>query len=175
MHKVSLYAITLFAGFMLVAPLKAQAPAPAPAPAPVPDAMPFDIPYGAPISLERAKQVVEAAMAEAKRRNWKMAIAVVDPAGDLVHLVKMDGSAYSSTKIAEHKARTAAIFRRPTKTFFDAMESGHPYVATLDGMIGADGGLPINEGGKIIGGIGTSGGTGAQDATVSKAGADTFK
>ena len=173
MYKITLYAVTLFFGLMLVAPSKAQAPAPTPAP--LPDAMPFDIPYGTPISLDRAKQVVEAAMAEAKRRNWKMAIAVVDPAGDLVYLVKMDGSAYSSTKIAEHKARSATLFRRPTKAFFDAMESGHPYVATLDGMIGADGGLPINEGGKIIGAVGTSGGTGAQDASVSKAGADTVK
>jgi glc operon protein GlcG len=175
MHKVSLYAAALLSGFMLVAPLKGQAPAPTPAPAPLPDAIPFDIPYGTPISLERAKQVAEAAMAEAKRRNWKMAIAVVDPAGDLVYFVKMDGTMYASTKIAEHKARSAAIFRRPTKVFFDAMESGHPYIATLDGMIGAEGGLPINEGGKIIGGIGTSGGTGAQDATVSKAGADSVK
>jgi uncharacterized protein GlcG (DUF336 family) len=161
------------AALMLSVPAAAQ-PA-APAPAPIPDAMPFDIPYGTPISFERAKSVAEAAMGEAKKRNWKMAIAVVGPAGDLVYFVKMDGTAYSSGAIAEHKARAAAIFRRPTKAFFDAMESGHPYVMTLDGMIGADGGLPIMENGKIIGGIGTSGGTGAQDAVVSKAGADTVK
>jgi uncharacterized protein GlcG (DUF336 family) len=163
------WAVSTIAALLFAVPVFAQAPAP------VPDAMPFDIPYGTPISLERAKQVGDAAAAEAKKRNWKMAIAVVDPSGGLVYFVKLDGSAYSSAKIAEHKARSAAIFRRPTKVFFDAMESGHPYVMTLDGMIGADGGLPITESGKIIGGIGTSGGTGAQDAIVSKAGADTVK
>jgi glc operon protein GlcG len=165
------WAVSTIAALLFAVPVFAQAPAPAP----VPDAMPFDIPYGTPISLERAKQVGDAAAAEAKKRNWKMAIAVVDPSGDLVYFVKLDGTAYSSAKIAEHKARSAAIFRRPTKVFFDAMESGHPYVMTLDGMIGADGGLPITESGKIIGGIGTSGGTGAQDAIVSKAGADSVK
>ncbi len=165
------WAVSTIAALLFAVPVFAQAPAPAP----VPDAMPFDIPYGTPISLERAKAVGDAAAAEAKKRNWKMAIAVVDPSGDLVYFVKLDGTAYSSAKIAEHKARSAAIFRRPTKVFFDAMESGHPYVMTLDGMIGADGGLPITESGKIIGGIGTSGGTGAQDAIVSKAGADTVK
>jgi hypothetical protein len=66
----------------------------------------------------------------------------------------MDGTQYAGGKIAEHKARAAAISRRPTKIFFDAMESGHPYVLTLDGMIGADGGLPLIENGKVIGGIG---------------------
>lgn len=175
MQRLSLFGLILCAGFTLALSAQAQAPAQAPAPPPVPDAQPFDVPYGAPISLERAKQAAEAAMAEAKKRNWKCAIAVVDQAGDLVYLVKMDGSQYAGTKIAEHKARGAAIFRRPTKTFFDAIESGHPYVMTLDGMIGADGGLPLIENGKIIGGIGTSGGTGAQDAIVSKAGADTVK
>ena len=144
------WAVSTIAALLFAVPVFAQAPPP------VPDAMPFDIPYGTPISLERAKQVGDAAAAEAKKRNWKMAIAVVDPSGDLVYFVKLDGTAYSSAKIAEHKARSAAIFRRPTKAFFDAMESGHPYVMTLDGMIGADGGLPITESGKIIGGIGTS-------------------
>ena len=165
------WASLTIAALLFVGPATAQAPAPAP----VPDAMPFDIPYGAPISLERAKQAGDAAVAEAKKRNWKMATAVVGPAGDLVYFVKMDGTQYASSAIAEHKARASAIFRRATKTFFDAMESGHPYVMTLDGMIGADGGLPIIENGKIIGAIGSSGGTGAQDAIVSKAGADTVK
>jgi glc operon protein GlcG len=175
MHPLSLYGLIACASFMLALPAQAQTPAPAPAPPPVPEMQPFDIPYGSPISLERAKQAAEAAMAESKKRNWKSAIAVVDQAGDLVYLVKMDGTQYAGTKIAEHKARAAAIFRRPTKAFFDVIESGHPYVMTLDGMIGADGGLPLIENGKIIGGIGTSGGTGAQDAIVSKAGADTIK
>ena len=160
---------------LFAVPVLAQAPAQAPAPAPVPDAMPFDIPYGTPISLERAKQVAEAAMAEAKKRNWKDAIAVVGPSGDLVYFVKMDGTQYASYKIAEGKAHAAAIFRRPTKVFFDQMETGHPYIATLPGVVASDGGLPIIESGKIIGAIGVSGGSGPQDGVIAKAGADSVK
>jgi uncharacterized protein GlcG (DUF336 family) len=153
----------------------ALAQAPAPAPAPVPDAIPFDIPYGTPISLERAKAVAEAAMAEAKKRNWKDAIAIVGPSGEMVYFVKMDGTQHASYKIAEAKAHAAAIFRRPTKVFFDQMETGHPYIATLPGVVASDGGLPLIENGKVIGAIGISGGTGAQDGVIAKAGADTVK
>jgi len=156
---------------LLAVPVFAQAPAPAA----VPDAMPFDVPYGTPISLERAKQVAEAAMAEAKKRNWKDAIAICGPAGDLVYLVKMDGTQYASSDIAIQKAHAAAIFRRPTKVFFDQMETGHPYIATLRGVVASDGGLPLIEGGKIIGGIGVSGGAGPQDGVIAKAGADAVK
>ena len=159
------------AALLFAMPVFAQAPAPAP----VPDAMPFDIPYGTPISLERAKQVAEAAMAEAKKRNWKDAIAIVGTAGDLVYFVKMDGTQYASSKIAEGKAHAAAIFRRPTKVFFDQMETGHPYIATLPGVVASDGGLPIIESGKVIGAIGVSGGSGPQDGVIAKAGADSVK
>ena len=84
-------------------------------PAPVPEAMPFDIPYGAPIDLDTAQKAIAASMAEARKHNWKMAIAVVDPAGQLVALVTMDGTQYASIDIAQAKARTAAAFRRPSK------------------------------------------------------------
>jgi glc operon protein GlcG len=161
------------AALLFAVPVFAQAPAPPPAP--VPDAMPFDIPYGTPISLERAKAVAEAAMAEAKKRNWKDAIAIAGPAGDLVYFVKMDGTQYASSKIAEAKAHAAAIFRRPTKVFFDQMETGHPYIATLPGVVASDGGLPIIESGKVIGAIGVSGGSGPQDGVIAKAGADSVK
>jgi glc operon protein GlcG len=153
----------------------AQTQAPAPAPAPIPDVMPFDIPYGTPISLERAKQVGDAAVAEARKRNWKMAIAIAEPTGDIVYFQKMDGTQYASIRISQGKARAAATFRRPTKIFFDAMETGHPYVATLEGVVGSEGGVPIVENGKLIGSIGVSGGTGAQDGVVARAGADTVK
>lgn len=153
----------------------AAAQAPAPAPAPVPDVQPFATPYGMPITLDQARKVMAAAEAEAKRRNWPDAIAIVDASGDLVLLVKMDGAQNAASKIAEHKARAAAIFRRPTKVFFDGVESGHTYLMSLDGVIAADGGLPIIENGKVIGAIGASGGLGAQDAIVAKAGADTIK
>ncbi len=154
----------------------AHAQAPAPAPGPIPDAIPFDIPYGAPITLERAKKVAEAAEAEAKKRNWKMCVAIVNTSGDLVYFEKLDDSMLASVEISQGKAKTAAIFRRPSKAFFDAMESGHPYVATLkSGTVASEGGIPLVENGKVIGAIGVSGGTGPQDGVVAKAGADTVK
>jgi len=174
MTNSSLTSLLVAAVLALAGPAAAQAPAPAPAP--IPDVQPFDVAYGAPITLDQARKVIAAAEAEARKRNWKCGIAVVDASGDLVLLVKMDGAQNAASKISEGKARTAALFRRPSKVFFDAVESGHPYVTSLlPGLVAADGGLPIIDNGKVIGAIGTSGGTGAQDAIVSKAGADTIK
>ena len=161
-HWASLTIIALF----FAAPAVAQAPAPAA----VPDVMPFDIPFGAPISLERAKQIGDAAVAEAKKRNWKMVIVIVEPTGDLVYFQKMDGTQYASIKIAPGKAQTAARYRRPSKAFNEQMETGHPYVATLDGVVASEGGVPIVENGKLIGAIGVSGGNAEQDIAVSNAG-----
>src|SRR5947207_2565748 len=95
------------------------------APASVPDQMPFAIPYGPPITADRAATIVAAAVAEAKRppRNWKLAIAVVDPNGDLVYFYKMDDTLIASTQIAPAKARTAARFKRATEAFFNAMQT----------------------------------------------------
>src|SRR5450759_2795250 len=138
-----------------------------------PDAMPFDIPYGLSIGLERAKQVMAAAEAEAKKRNWKMNIAVVDTNGELVHFSRMEGAQIASVAIAQGKARTAVRYRRESRVFYNAFETGHPYVSTLDPtLIASPGGFPLVEGGKLIGAIGCSGGTGDQDATICKAGAD---
>ena len=170
MHTIH-WAASTIAALLFAIPVFAQAPALAA----VPDAMPFDVPYGTPISLERAKQVAEAAMAEAKKRNWKDAIAIVGPAGEMVYFVKMDGTQHAAYKIAESKAHAAAIFRRPTKVFFDQMETGHPYIATLPGVVASDGGLPLIENGRVIGAIGISGGSGPQDGVIAKAGADTVK
>ena len=83
----------------------------------IPNEIPFDVPYGRPISLERAQTVIQAAVAEAKKRNWKMNIAVADSAGNLVAFQRMDGAMLASIQIAEHKARAAVTFRRPTKIF----------------------------------------------------------
>jgi uncharacterized protein GlcG (DUF336 family) len=142
----------------------------------IPKAMPFDIPYGLAISADKAKQIVSAAEAEAKKRNWKMNIAVVDPDGELIHFLRMDGAQIASVAISQGKARTAARYRRPTQVFYNAFESGHPYVATLDPtLVASPGGFPLIEGGKVIGAIGCSGGTGAQDALVCKVGADMIK
>ena len=141
-----------------------------------PDAMPFDIPYGLSIGLERAKQVMAAAEAEAKKRNWKMNIAVVDTNGELVHFSRMEGAQIASGSISVGKARTSARFRRESRAFYNAYESGHPYVSTLDPtLVASPGGFPLIEGGKLIGAVGCSGGTGDQDAAVCKVGADAVK
>jgi glc operon protein GlcG len=172
------FAIALSLIGLLGAPALAQQPAPAPAA--VPDQMPFDIPYGPSITADKAKQAVDAAVAEARKspRNWKLAIAVVDPNGDLVYFYKMDQTQVASVAIAQNKARTAARYRRPTEAFFNVMQTpAGAYIATLDSPspTASPGGIPLMEGGKIIGAIGCSGATGGQDAVACKAGAETIK
>jgi uncharacterized protein GlcG (DUF336 family) len=138
----------------------------------VPDKIPFDTPYGPPISLDRAQAAVHAAVAEAKKRNWKMNVAVVDSGGNLVAFQRMDGAMLASIQIAEHKARAAATFRRETKQFEDGIQLLHlNYLLAFDGIIASRGGIPLIEHGAIIGAIGSSGGTDSQDDIVSKAGA----
>jgi uncharacterized protein GlcG (DUF336 family) len=152
-----------------------MAPAPAPPSAGgTPDALPFGIPYGPPIRAERAAEVVAAVLAEARKHPaWRFAISVVDPAGDLVYFYRMDNTQLASISVSERKARTAARFRRETRAFYNQFETGHAYVETLDPtLIASPGGFPLVEDGKIIGAVGCSGGTGDQDATVCKAGAD---
>jgi uncharacterized protein GlcG (DUF336 family) len=137
----------------------------------VPENMPFDIPYGAPISLDLAQQAMNAAAAEARAHHWKLNIAVVDSGGNLVAFERMDGAQLASISIAEHKARAAATFRRETKAFENAVQlSGNAYVTTLDGVIASRGGFPLVQGGKLVGAIGCSGGTGSQDEVVCAAG-----
>ena len=159
----------------------AQTPTPAAPPAQppaggTPDAMPFDIPYGMSIGLEKAKQLVAAAEAEARKRNWKMNIAVVDTNGEPVLFERMEGAQIASGDIAVRKARTAARFRRETRVFYNLYETGHTYFGTLDQTATASpGGFPLVENGKLIGAIGCSGGTGDQDALICKTGADLMK
>jgi uncharacterized protein GlcG (DUF336 family) len=141
-----------------------------------PEIMPFDIPYGQSIGLEKAKQVMAAAEAEAKKRNWKMNIAVVDTNGEIVMFERMEGAQIASGNISIGKARTAARFRRESRAFYNAFEAGHGYVATLDPtLVASPGGFPLVEGGKLIGAVGCSGGTGDQDALICKMGADVVK
>jgi uncharacterized protein GlcG (DUF336 family) len=158
----------------------AQTPAAAPASQPsaggTADGMNFDIPYGQSIGLEKAKQLVAAAEAEAKKHNWKMNIAVVDTNGELVMFERMEGAQIASGTISTNKARTSARFRRETRVFYNAYEAGHTSAGTLDPTLTANpGGFPLVEGGKLIGGIGCSGGTGDQDAATCKVGADLVK
>ena len=138
----------------------------------IPNEIPFDVPYGLPISLEQAQAVIQAAVAEAKKRNWKMNVAVADSGGNLVAFQRMDGAMLASIQIAEHKARAAVTFRRPTKVFEDGVQLMHlNYLLAFDGIIASRGGIPLIDRGVIIGAIGCSGGTDSQDEIVSKAGA----
>jgi uncharacterized protein GlcG (DUF336 family) len=136
--------------------------------------MPFDIPYGTPISLETAQKAIAGAAAEAKKHNWKMAITVVDPAGNLVAHATMDGTQYASIEIAQAKARTAALFRRPSGAFQTAINTGgYPSNLSLLGFnraVASEGGFPIVVDGKLIGAIGASGGIFTQDAATAKGG-----
>jgi uncharacterized protein GlcG (DUF336 family) len=158
------------------APTAPIAPAAPPAAGGTADGIPFDIPYGTPISLETAKKLIAAVEAEATKHRWKLNIAVVDTHGELVHFSRMDGSQVASISISQGKARTSARYRRESRAFYNAFETGHPYVATLDPtLIASPGGWPLIEGGKLIGAIGCSGGTGDQDAAACKAGADLVK
>ena len=138
--------------------------------------MPYDVPYGVPITLDRAKQVLAAAEGEAQKRNWKMNIAVVDTHGDLIHFVRMDGAQLASIAISQNKARTSARWRRESRVFYNAYETGHPYIGALDPQLApSPGGYPLIENGSIIGAIGCSGGTGDQDALICKVGVDALK
>jgi glc operon protein GlcG len=138
----------------------------------IPDQIPFDVPYGPAISLDRAEAVIHAAVAAAKKRNWKMNVAVADSGGNLVAFQRMDGAMLASIQIAQHKARAAATFRRPTKIFEDGIQLMHlNYLLAFEGIIASRGGIPLIEYGKIVGAIGCSGGTDSQDEVVSDAGA----
>src|ERR1700726_380377 len=138
----------------------------------VPNEIPFDVPYGLPILLDRAEAVIHAAVAEAKKRNWKMNIAVADSGGNLVAFQRMDGAMLASIQISEHKARAAATFRRPTKVFEDGVQLMRlNYLLAFDGIIASRGGIPLIDKGVIIGAIGSSGSTDSQDDIISEAGA----
>jgi glc operon protein GlcG len=145
------------------------APSP-PSPAPRPD-------YGLPITNEQAKTVAAAALAEAKKNNWRpMAISIVGPAGELVYFEKMDGTQLASTELSQGKARTAVMFRLPSKAFADQYAAGNTVFLTFpEKPVASEGGIPIIVSGKIIGAIGVAGGTGQQDGATATAGANAAK
>jgi len=167
MRKFGLILPAAYIAVAFCAPAQAQQPAAPPPP----------VPYGETINLEQAKLVADAAMAEAKKNNWFMAITVVGPAGDLVYFQKMDNTQYASVTISQHKARVAATFRRPSKAFEDNLSKGFEniYQMTLDGMIGSQGGIPLVKDGKLIGAIGCSGAAGFQDQQTCAAGVAALK
>jgi len=131
-------------------------------------------PYGTSIGVDEAKKIAALSVAEAKKNNFRMAIAIVDISGDLVYFEKMDGTQAASSKIAVDKARSAALFKRPTKALQDALAAGGDglRILALDGAVPVEGGIPLVADGKIVGAIGASGGTSQQDGQCAKAGAD---
>jgi uncharacterized protein GlcG (DUF336 family) len=143
----------------------AQAPAPAP------------VLYGAPINIDSAKKVAAAAVAEARKNNFQMAIAIVDIGGNLVYFEKMDGTQTGSVNVSVDKARSAALFKRPTKAFQDVVAAGGDglRILRLEGAMPVEGGIPLMVDGKIVGAIGASGGTSAQDGQCAQAGVNAVK
>jgi glc operon protein GlcG len=130
--------------------------------------------YGAQITLETAKKIAAAAVVEAVKNKWPVAIAVVDNHGFLVYYERLDDTQTAGPHIAVEKARTAAMFRRPSRAFEDASKT-RVAVLGLPGATPVTGGLPIVVDGKIIGGVGVSGVTSEQDEQVAKAGLDGLK
>ncbi|MFO1329746.1 MAG: heme-binding protein [Rubrivivax sp.] len=154
--------LTLLAPFVLAAALAG------PALAQVPQ-------YGANVSQDQARKALAAAMAEVKRQNLPpMAVAVVDNAGQLVAFERMDNTQSGSIAVSQDKAVSAAMFRRPTKVFQDLVAGGGVglRILSLRGANAVEGGLPLVVDGKIVGGIGVSGGSSEQDGVAAKAGAD---
>ena len=147
----------------------AQQPAAAPPPPPPP--------YGSPITLEQAKKVMAGAEAEAKKNNWNVVMVVLDSGGNLVMLQRMDGAQFGSIEVAKDKAYSAVAFRRPTKAFDYALAQGgaNLRILRLPGASPLEGGIPIVVDGKLIGAVGVSGVTSAQDAQIGRAGIDNLK
>jgi uncharacterized protein GlcG (DUF336 family) len=135
------------------------------------------VPYGPPISIENAKRAAAPAIAEARKNNWMMAVAIVDPAGDLVYFERMDNTQTASVNIAQDKARSAAMFKRPTKAMQDVVAGGGDGLRflALRGATPVEGGIPLMMEGKIVGAIGVSGGTSQQDAQCASAGVAVLK
>jgi glc operon protein GlcG len=134
-------------------------------------------PYGPPISVEAAKKAAAAALAEAVKNHWNMAVAVVDPNGTLIYYEKMDNTQIGSANVSINKARSAALYKRPSKAFQDALASGGAgiRVMALEGAVPVEGGVPLLSEGKIIGAIGVSGDSSDHDGVCANAGAATVK
>src|SRR4051794_33312023 len=125
--------------------------------------------YGADISLDAARKVVEAGIMNAQQHNLQMAVAVVDTAGNLVAFARVDGTQTASLQVALEKAKSAATYRRPTKAFEDALVGGRMAILALPGAMPVEGGLPLTAENRIIGAVGVSGGTSAEDGQVAAA------
>lgn len=142
-----------------------------------PLAPPPPTPYGLAISADQAKKVAAAAIAEAAKNKWNMAVAVVDGSGYLVYFERMADTQLGSVQVSMDKAKTAALFRRPTKSFQDSLATAgeNLRILGLTGVIPVEGGIPIVIDGKIVGAVGASGGSSDQDGKTAQAGAAAFK
>jgi uncharacterized protein GlcG (DUF336 family) len=161
MNTLKAIAVACAIALCAAAPASAQQPLPS---------------YGGAITLEQAKKVMAAAEAESVKNNWSMVIAIVDGTGHLSMVHRMDGASYGSIPNATGKAKTAYDYRQPTKNFNDRLTAGTaPHLLTIKDATFIEGGLPIVFGGKIVGAIGVSGGSTAQDSQVAKAGADALQ
>ena len=150
----------------------AQAP-----PASTPSPNVYLTPIGPPISVENAKKAAAAAIAEARKNGWLQVVAVVSPAGVLIYYEKMDNVQIGSAEVAIEKARSAALYKRPTKVFQDALAGGGVglRVLALKGAVPVEGGLPIVIDGKLVGAIGLSGDTSEHDGQCAAAGLAAIK
>jgi uncharacterized protein GlcG (DUF336 family) len=128
--------------------------------------------YGPSITLEQARKISAAAQQNAAQNGWLMVVAIMDTGGHLVLLERMNGAQFGSVQVAQDKARSAVAFRRPTKAFHDMVAAGGEGLRMLvmSGAVPIDGGLPILVGGAVVGSVGISGGTSAQDGQVAQAG-----
>jgi glc operon protein GlcG len=156
-----LRSVLLFISTIAAIPSLAQSPAP----------------YGPPINVENAKRAAAVAIGEARKNGWTMAVAVVDTGGNLVYYEKMDNTQLGSAKIAVNKARSAALFKRPTKAFADRLAAGGAGagVLAIEGAVPVEGGVPLMIEGKIVGAIGLSGDTSEHDGVCAQAGADSLR
>jgi glc operon protein GlcG len=126
------------------------------------------------LTLEAAKKLASVAEAEALKNKWNMVVAVVDDGGNLVCLERMDNTQIGSIEVAIQKAKTAILFKRPTKVYEDLVAQGKTDILGVPGVIPIEGGLPLVVDGQYIGAIGVSGGTRQQDGVVAKAAVDAF-
>jgi glc operon protein GlcG len=133
--------------------------------------------YGPPIGVEAAKKVAAVALAEARKNSWYMAVAVVDPSGTLVYYEKMDNTQTGSANAAIEKARTAALFKRPSKAFQDMVAGGGPglRILGLPGAVPIEGGIPLVLNNQIVGAIGVSGDSSDHDGMCAQAAVDSLK
>jgi len=169
MKTINFFILVLVAICLLAAPLTLGQASPA--------ASAYLIPIGPPVSVETAKKAAAAALAESRKNGWLMVVAVVDPDGTLVYYEKMDNVQLGSAEVAVAKARSAALYKRPTKAFQDAVEKGgvNLRVFALKDAMPVEGGLPIIVDGKLIGAIGLSGDVGENDSKCAAVGVAALK